>query len=54
MNAIKYTCIETIEERIENILVSKQALFDELIDDVSIDLSKSMTKVEMLSLFGLH
>ena len=54
VNVIKYTCIETIEERIENILVSKQALFDELIDDVSINLSKSLTKVEMMSLFGLH
>ena len=53
VNAIKYTCAATIEERIDDILAEKQALFDHLIDDVSIDLSASLTKAELLSLFGL-
>ena len=35
VNVIKYSCSETIEERIDDILERKQHLFDELIDDVS-------------------
>ncbi len=53
VNAIKYTCANTIEQRIDSILLEKQDLFDRLIDDVSIDLSASLTKAELLSLFGL-
>jgi len=48
VNVIKYTCIGTIEERIDNILTSKQDLFDELIDDVSIE-----TRMDNAGLFGL-
>ena len=54
VNAIKYMCVDTIEERIDEILRQKQHLFDSLIDDVSMDLSKSLTKAELLSLFNLN
>ncbi len=53
VNAIKYACADTIEERIDRILQQKQALFNRLVDDVSLDLSARMTRSEMLGLFGL-
>ena len=53
VNAIKYACVDTIEERIDEILHGKQMLFDRLIDDVSLDISSRMTRNEMLGLFGL-
>ena len=54
VNVIKYSCIGTIEERIDEILESKQGLFDRLIDDVSIDISRSLTGNELFGLFGLE
>jgi len=54
VNVIKYSCSGTIEERIDEILERKQALFDELIDDVSLDLSTRMSRHELLGLFGLE
>ena len=53
VNVIKYTCEDTIEERIDRILERKQALFDRLVDDVSLDLSTRMGREELLGLFGL-
>ena len=53
MNVIKYSCVGTIEERIDQILERKQDLFDQLIDDVSLDLSTQMSREELLGLFGL-
>ena len=53
VNVIKYSCTGTIEERIDAILERKQALFDDLVDDVSLDLSASMNREELLGLFGL-
>ena len=53
VNVIKYTCEDTIEERIDRILERKQALFDRLVDDVSLDLSARMSREELLGLFGL-
>jgi len=50
----KYVCEDTIEERIDNILREKQALFDHLVDDVSIDLQKHLTAGELFGLFGLE
>jgi hypothetical protein len=49
----KYTIEETIEERIEKILVEKQLLFDELVDSVSIDLKSKLSSEELFGLFGL-
>ena len=54
VNVIKYSCTGTIEERIDAILERKQVLFDDLIDDVSLDLSASMNREELLGLFGLE
>ena len=53
VNVIKYSCENTIEERIDLILNKKQALFDDLIDDVSLDLSTKLNRKELLALFGL-
>ncbi len=50
----KYVCENTIEERIDSILQGKQALFDQLVDDVSIDLKKHLSADELFGLFGLE
>jgi hypothetical protein len=49
----KYLCEDTIEERIHDILQKKQSLFDELVDDVSIDLRSRLSNEELFGLFGL-
>ena len=54
VNAIKYSSRGTIEERIDRILDRKQALFESLIDDVSLDLSTMLTREELLGLFGIE
>ena len=51
---IKYTCVETIEERIEQILAEKQELFDEIVDDVTLDVSTRLTGDDLFRLFGLE
>ena len=53
VNVIKYSCANTIEERIDEILERKQELFDSIIDDVSLDLSARLSREELLGLFGL-
>ena len=53
VHVVKYTCADTIEQRIEQILEDKQALFDELIDDVTLDLAARLSREELLGLFGL-
>ena len=54
VNVIKYSCKGTIEERIDKILERKQGLFDQLVDDVSLDLSAQMSREELFGLFGLQ
>ena len=54
VNVIKYSCTDTIEERIDDILARKQDLFDRLIDDVSLDLSSRLSRDELFGLFGLE
>jgi len=54
VNVVNYTCVNTIEERIETILESKKDLFDMLIDDVSMDISKKLNSQELFGLFGLE
>ena len=54
VNAIKYSCRGTIEERIDRILERKQALFESLIDDVSLDLSTMLSSEELFGLFGIE
>ena len=53
VNVIKYSCVGTIEERIDRILESKQELFAQLVDDVSLDLSTRMSSEELFGLFDL-
>ncbi len=53
VNVIKYSCVGTIEERIDKVLEHKQDLFDQLIDDVSLDLSAQLNREELWGLFGL-
>ena len=54
VNVIKYSCTGTIEERIDAILKRKQDLFDQLVDDVSLDLSARLSSEEIFGLFGLE
>ncbi|MCY4487234.1 MAG: DEAD/DEAH box helicase [Deltaproteobacteria bacterium] len=54
VNVIKYSSTGTIEQRIDEILERKQKLFDELVDDVSLDLSAQMTREELFGLFALE
>ncbi|MCX6360399.1 MAG: SNF2-related protein [Armatimonadetes bacterium] len=49
----RYVCADTIEERIDAKLREKRALFSEIVDDVSIDLSASLSEQELFGLFGL-
>jgi len=53
VNVYKYTCEDTIEERIVQVLRDKQLLFDELVDDVSIDLGARLTQEDLFALFDL-
>lgn len=54
VNVVKYSCVGTIEDRIDEILEEKQLLFDEIVDDVSIDVSARLSLEELLSLFNLQ
>jgi hypothetical protein len=53
VHVYKYTLEGTIEERIDRILKDKQSLFDQLVDDISIDLKSKLTAEELFGLFGL-
>jgi hypothetical protein len=53
VHVYRYVLEGTIEERIDNILREKQLLFDELVDDVSIDLKSFLSSEELFGLFGL-
>ena len=54
VHVFKYSCIDTIEERIDRILVQKQELFDELVDDVTLDLTTALSAGQLFGLFGLE
>jgi len=54
VTVFKYICEGTIEERIQNILTEKQQLFDEIIDDVSLDIASRLTREEFFGIFGLE
>jgi SNF2 family DNA or RNA helicase len=53
VNVYRYIMEDTIEERIDAILKTKQKLFEAYVDGVTIDLKSFLTKEEMLGLFGL-
>ncbi len=48
-----YTCEDTIEERIEAVLQRKQHLFDQFVDEVTLDFRSVLTGEEIYGLFGL-
>ena len=54
VNVFKYSCVDTIEQRIDRILQGKQQIFDSLVDDVSLDLSAQMSSKELFGLFGFE
>ena len=49
-----YTSEGTIEERIEQTLAAKQGLFDQIVDDVTIDLPTRLSGDELFGLFDLR
>jgi SNF2 family DNA or RNA helicase len=54
VTVFRYTALNTIEERIEQVLAQRQKLFDEVVDDVSVDLSSALSAEELFGLFGLN
>jgi SNF2 family DNA or RNA helicase len=48
-----YRCVGTIEDRIQAILAEKQALFDTLVDGVSLSVDSLLTKEELFGLFAM-
>jgi len=48
-----YTCVDTIEERIEEILDRKRHLFAAIVDEVSLDVRRLLTPAELFGLFDL-
>jgi SNF2 family DNA or RNA helicase len=53
VHVYSYICEATIEERIDTILRQKQRIFDDIVDDVSIDTKSKLTEDELFGLFGL-
>ncbi len=53
VNVYTYVCEGTIEERIDASLRSKQRLFDEVVDGVSLELTSALDEQELFGLFGL-
>jgi hypothetical protein len=53
VNVYAYTCEQTVEERIEAVLLRKRRLFQDIVDDVTLDLGDVLTSAELFSLFGL-
>ncbi len=54
VTVFKYAMIGTIEERIDEVISAKQQLFDQVVDDVSLDLGAGLTREELFGLFGLR
>lgn len=53
VTVFKYTTLGTIEERIDEVLTAKQQLFDEVVDDVSIDIGGRFSKDQLLGIVGI-
>jgi SNF2 family DNA or RNA helicase len=53
VNVYTYTCEHTIEERIELVLQRKRRLFEDVVDEVSLDLATALSATELCGLFGL-
>jgi len=50
----RYTCLDTIEERIAARLDAKRQLARDLVDDAGLDLRAALTEAELFELFGLR
>lgn len=55
VNIVKYVCLGPLEEGIESILTSKHDLFDNIVDNVSIDpdLRSQLDRIEIFDLLNL-
>jgi SNF2 family DNA or RNA helicase len=53
VNVYEYTCEQTIEERIEEVLRGKRRLFEDVVEDVTLDLESVLSGAELFGLFGL-
>jgi SNF2 family DNA or RNA helicase len=53
VNVYTYTCEHTVEEGIEAILLRKRRLFQNIVDEVTLDLKDVLTSSELFSLFDL-
>lgn len=53
VHVYEYTCEQTIEERIEEVLRRKRRLFQAVVDEVTLDLGAVLSSTELLGLFGL-
>ena len=53
VNVYRYISEGTVEERIAEVLRDKQLLFDEMVDDVSLDLREKLSAEDLFGLFGL-
>ena len=49
----RYICANTIEERIDALLRGKRALFQDVVEDATIDLGTTLTESELFGLFGM-
>jgi superfamily II DNA or RNA helicase len=49
----RYVCAGTVEERIDAKLREKRRLFQDIVDDVSLDISTALSEEEIFGLFGL-
>jgi SNF2 family DNA or RNA helicase len=50
----RYICSDTIEERIDAVLREKRKLFQSVVDDVSLDITSTLSESEIFGLFGLR
>jgi SNF2 family DNA or RNA helicase len=48
-----YRCLDTIEQRIDEVLQGKQLLFDRVVDGVTMEPAELLTKADLLGLFGI-
>ncbi|MCD4652766.1 DEAD/DEAH box helicase [bacterium] len=53
VHVYRYLIADSIEDRINEILVGKRELFKSVVDDVSLDIGKMLTKKEFLKVLGL-
>jgi SNF2 family DNA or RNA helicase len=53
VNVYIYTCEQTIEERIDVVLRRKRRLFQDVVDEVTLDLGSALTSEDLFGLFGL-